>query len=418
MNVSRFKAADMRQAIRQVKEELGPDAVILSSSSVADGIEIVAAIDYDESLLFHPANNDEPVTSEVEIQQSAITEAACEEVSDVAYLDESVKLEDRSQIKDCPTEDNSGPEIDEMRAEIIQMRSLLENQLAHFAWGEMKNQQPVKSELLGRLERLKIDQSIIKEIVSLTANSKTSEAAWQEATRYLCEKLSIVSNDVLAEGGAIALVGATGVGKTTSIAKLAARYILRYGQRNLALLTTDGYRIGAYDQLRTFGQILGVPVQIVNGKNDLTSSLQGLSDKRLVLIDTAGMSQRDTRLQTQIDSLTNSVVPVKTILVISATTQRAVVEQTIESFSNDALGGIIITKIDEASSLGELLSILIKKKLPVAFIGDGQRVPEDLHIARAQSLLEKALELSDYDDLPEDAVMAKHFVEESSYAAI
>ncbi|MEE9494481.1 MAG: flagellar biosynthesis protein FlhF [Gammaproteobacteria bacterium] len=426
MNVSRFIAADMRQAIRQIRDALGPDAVILSNRKVDEGIEIIAAIDYDETLLFNNQSaSDKQIVSTTEEAQQAIISSS-EETSDV-YSKQTVysnaeELSASSQNTNLLSEDNSesvsNPGVDEMRAEIVQMRNLLENQLAHFAWGEMKTRQPAITQLIRRLERIQLDKTLIREISQLIPSTASQDQAWKMAVQTLCDRLPVFKDDLLADGGVIALVGATGVGKTTSIAKLAARYILRYGQRHLGLVTTDGYRIAAYDQLLTFGQILGIPVQIVSGNQDLESTLRSISDKRLVLIDTAGMSQRDKRIQDQITILTEIETPVKTVLVLSATTQIAVLEQTIESFNADSLCGVIITKLDEAASLGGLISLLIKKQLPVTFIGDGQRVPEDMHIAREQTLIQKAIDLSDLCDYPEDDRMAEQYGGVEFHAAI
>jgi flagellar biosynthesis protein FlhF len=191
----------------------------------------------------------------------------------------------------------------------------------------------------------------------------------------------------------IALVGSTGVGKTTSVAKLAARYALRHGQRSVALVTTDCYRIGAHEQLFTYGRILGVPVQVASSHEELQSTLASLADRRLVLIDTAGMSQRDLRLAEQLATLRDSGFPLRTYLVLNVTTQLNVLDEAVRAFGKAALEGCILTKVDEAASLGGVLSVVAKHRLPLAYVGDGQRVPEDLHPARAHNLVNRAVSL-------------------------
>ncbi|HHO68426.1 MAG TPA: flagellar biosynthesis protein FlhF, partial [Gammaproteobacteria bacterium] len=174
-------------------------------------------------------------------------------------------------------------------------------------------------------------------------------------------------------------------------------------------ITTDCYRIGAHEQLMTYGRILGIPVQAASTTAELRSALRSLSDKRLVLIDTAGMSQRDLRLSEQFSTLTDSGMDIRTLLVLSATVQRPVLEETVKAFSRVPLDGAILTKVDEAASLGGLLSVVTQKHLPLVFVADGQRVPEDLHPARALNLVQTAAELARDRARPQDALLARHY---------
>jgi flagellar biosynthesis protein FlhF len=199
------------------------------------------------------------------------------------------------------------------------------------------------------------------------------------------------TSDSLDQGGVVALVGATGVGKTTTIAKLAARYALRHGRERVALVTTDSYRIAAHEQLRTYGRILGIPVRIANSHAELSEALKLLSDKDLILIDTAGMSQRDVRLSEQFALLGEAAPNLKTFLVLSTTTHRSGLGEVVKAFGKVKLDGCILTKLDETTSLGGALSTAVEHKLPVAYVSDGQRVPEDIHIARAPNLIQRAV---------------------------
>ena len=183
----------------------------------------------------------------------------------------------------------------------------------------------------------------------------------------------------------------------------------KLGRRHVALVTTDSYRIGAHEQLMTYGRLLGIPVQVAADHKELRSTLNSLADKRLVLIDTAGMSQRDVRLSQQFATLADSGIPIRTLLVLSATLHPSVMDETIRAFSSVALDAAILTKLDEAASLGGVLSTVIKQHLPLMFVANGQRVPEDLHPARAQNLVEQAAELASGRDLPADSVMAEQF---------
>lgn len=413
MNISRFTAPDMRQAIRLVRDSLGPDAVIISNRKVDDGIEIIAAIDYDESLF--QATQPEPAASETEqpadqnlAAETDLSEAA-EEVAETR--EEKNTLSDAEPAVTALQAAGTEPAIDEVKKEIHELRDLLEKQLAHFAWGEMKQNQPVHAEILRKLKRLDLDSALIEKLTNGVTEAEDLEDTWQQVLEELSGLLPVCEEDLVNEGGVIALVGPTGVGKTTSLAKLAARYVLRYGQRNVAMVTTDCYRIGAYDQLMTFGRILGIPVQVASSSEELSTRLHGLSDKRLVLVDTAGMSQRDMRLHDQLASLIDSGVSIRPLLVLSATSQRSVLEETISAFSCTTLAGAIITKVDETTSLGGVLSVLIKKHLPLAFVADGQRVPEDMHLGRAGKLVQRAAEISSSREYPEESAMAEQYGE-------
>lgn len=413
MNVSRFCAPDMRQAIRLVRETLGPDAVIISNRQIEDGIEIIAAIDYDETLF--PVNP--PEAAQHDQRDAAEASLELEGPGQTDVTPPSGEQAPVSAETPAPTFD-AEPAINEVRKEITELRGLLENQLAHFAWGEMKQRQPIHAGLLRDLKRLELDDGLIDQLAAASLQAEDRAQAWDMAMAELAGRLPVLEDDLLDAGGVIALVGSTGVGKTTSLAKLAARYVLRYGHRQVALVTTDCYRIGAHDQLMSYGRILGIPVQVASSSEDLRSTLLSLSDKRLVLIDTAGMSQRDLRLHDQLGSLIDSGIPTRTLLVLSATSQRSVLEETISAFGSTSLAGAIVTKVDETTSLGGVLSVLTRKHLPLAFIADGQRVPEDMHLARATNLVQRASELSVSREYPEESAMAEQYGEVRADAAV
>ena len=392
MKVKRFFAPDMRQAIKKVRDEQGPDAVILSNRQVDGGIEIVAAVDYDESL-FENATAEHNATPEAE---SADSKAA----------DPAPARRSRGAL---PVDWVQDPAIVSMGEEIRQLRGLLENQLAHLAWNDRERREPLHTEVMRRLSAMEMDPALVEKVSAPTVHARDEQHAWQLALAELAATLPVADKDMLDQGGIVALVGSTGVGKTTSIAKLAARYVLRHGRRHVALVTTDSYRIGAHEQLITYGRLLGISVQVASDHRELRSILNSLADKRLVLIDTAGMSQRDVRLTEQFATLADSGIPIRTLLVLSATLHPSVLDETIRAFSGVPLEGAILTKLDEAATLGGVLSTVIRQHLPLMFVANGQRVPEDLQPARAQDLVQQAVELADNRELPANSVMAEQF---------
>ncbi len=391
MKVKRFFAPDMRQAIQKVREDQGPDAVILSNRQVDGGIEIIAALDYNENLA--------PTAAESRSQPEAVADEMTAEATAARRSDTGATQVSWSQ----------DPALVSMREEIRQLRGLLENQLAHLAWSDRERREPLHTGVMRRLSNMELNSDLIERVSAPTVHARDDAHAMQLALTELAVTVPVAENDIFDQGGIVALVGSTGVGKTTSVAKLAARYVLRHGQRHVALVTTDSYRIGAHEQLMTYGRLLGIPVQVASDHNELRSTLNSLADKRLVLIDTAGMSQRDVRLTEQFATLADSGIPIRTLLVLSATLHPSVLDETIRAFSSVPLDGAILTKLDEAASLGGVLSTVINQHLPLMFTANGQRVPEDFHPARADKLVQMAAELSNSLDLPDDTVMAEQF---------
>jgi len=572
MKIKRFFSQDMRSAIRLVREELGADAVILSNDRVNGGVEIVAAVDYDEAILEPPAafnkrpdspsgrndnegmgalgrtasdtksraNESEVVgtkqplrndvrsiergnennrknsgsvrqaaarggltatqsasdTNQTQMRNDAVAAMQAKQhlgfedynddlLDDEAYLDSdeyagdsaeyanqhlnsnlhnkidsafkpaakkgkdspylrfqnndktnttmefytldealpdevkiSETLYDTDQSEDFPrdlvngkTADGSNsysvwsqePTLVAMRNEITNLRGMLEQQLTSLAWNDLKKNNPLRAKLIKQLLELGFSPELADQVIQ-SADSQNNDyrRAWQLTLSALAEKLPIKDDDVALAGGVVALVGATGVGKTTTIAKLAARYALRHGRNSIVLITTDTYRIGALEQLRTYGRILGIPVKIAHNKKQLQDLLKMLAEKKFVLIDTAGMSQRDIRLMEQFSVINDCAIGLKTLLVLSSTTHRAALDETVRSFSNVEINGCILTKLDETTNLGGALSVVTEHQMPVAYISDGQRVPEDLHLARAHTLINRCVTIARRANQPLD----------------
>ncbi len=388
MKIKRYFAPELRQAIRQVREEQGPEAVILSNRRVSGGVEIIAAVDYDETLL-DQAIAVAPAESHREPPQEPQT------VEETTVAESSGPASSSSPAGRGTNIWSQEPTLVEMQRELRFLRDLLEDQLSSLAWGEMARRQPLRARLLKRLGDLGLDSELAQDLAGKISPDEDFPRVWRSALERLCRRVPVSDDDILTQGGIVALVGPTGVGKTTMVAKLAARFVLRHGRRHVALVTTDSYRIGAQEQLRAYGRILGAPVYAAGDENELRAVLHELQDRRLVLVDTAGMSQRDLRLSEQFTTLHGGGPRIQTYLVLSATSQRAVLDEVAQAFRGVALAGGILTKVDETASLGGALSVAVRRRLPLAYIGDGQRVPEDIHPARAAVLVARAAGLLD-----------------------
>ncbi len=375
MKIKRFQAADVRQAIREVREVLGPDAVILSNTRVDGGVEIVAATDYDESQFRRqsaPARHHQETPS-VEIEP-----------------------EPRQPAVSAPRPENiwsQEPTLVQMRKEIAGLRDMLQNQLSDLTWKDMARQSPTQMQLLKRHLHMGTDVELAKQLVTQAAGVDDLETAWRQSLGRLAAQIPLQQQDMIEHGGITALVGPTGVGKTTTIAKIAARCALKHGAKNVALITTDCYRIGGQEQLRTYARILGVPVRVARNHQELSTALSDLLDRRFILIDTAGMNPRDMRLTEKFAMLQQQSAQIRTLLTLSATTQNSALNDMIAAFSHLNLAGCILTKTDEAGSLGGAVSAMIRYQLPLAYVCNGQQVPEDLSLARPNTLVNQASEL-------------------------
>lgn len=389
MKIKRFQASDVRQAIKEVRDVLGPDAVILSNTRVDGGVEIVAATDYDEAEFrrnSQPVVNDRKHAPTVEINPT---------------------IESSRPTPPPQTNQNvwsQEPTLVQMRKEISGLKEMLQSQLSDLAWKDMKYNSPTQVQLLQRHLQMGVQVELAKTLASHANDSDDLETAWRHSLGSLANQIDIQQDDIINTGGIYALVGPTGVGKTTTVAKIAARCALKHGAKNVALITTDCYRIGGQEQLRTYARILGIPVRVAKTHQELSDALNDLLDRRFILVDTAGMNQRDMQLTEKFAVLKQQSPRIKNYLTLSATTQSSVLNDIINAFSHLELSGCILTKTDETNSLGGAISALIQHQLPLAYVCNGQQVPEDINLARPNTLVKQASELMDNEQLDPQTV--------------
>ncbi len=280
--------------------------------------------------------------------------------------------------------------------ELSSMRTMMEEHFSGLLWGERQRRNPTGSALTKRLFSAGFSAQLVRMMVENMPEMESVEGALEWVQQVLESNIPVMdSEDALMErGGAFALMGPTGVGKTTTTAKLAARCVMRFGASKVALLTTDSYRIGAHEQLRIFGKILGVSVHAVKDAADLQLALSELRNKHIVLIDTIGMSQRDRMVSDQIAMLCGAGHPVQRILLLNATSHGDTLNEVVQAYKSapdqPPLAGCILTKLDEATNLGGVLDTVIRYKLPVHYVSTGQKVPENLYVATKRFLIKSA----------------------------
>lgn len=370
MKLKRYLAKNMREAMDAVREELGDDAVIMSTRNTATGVEVVAAMDEDSKQNFE-------LHSQFDLGDHSPQQVG-----------KSVQQESQDLAM--------SQEIHNLSNELKTMKSMLQNQMSSLAWSQSETKDPKKVALLKKLIQLGIGWDLAENLVENV--EKKSIQAWTEILKKLENKVPVSNIDVVDAGGVIALVGPTGVGKTTTIAKMASRFVMRNSASQLALISTDCYKIGAQAQLNTFADLLGVPVHVAATEGELYTLLSSLAKKKLILIDTAGLSQRDSLINQQPTKTRMGVDSIHNYLVMSAATQLSVMNDVVDSFGKVGLKGCILTKLDEATQLGNAVTILIEKSLPLVYTTSGQKVPEDLDAINARELIDSAMVLGQQKD--------------------
>jgi flagellar biosynthesis protein FlhF len=475
MQVKRFVAADMRRALELVRQELGPDAIILSSNRVKDGVELITTLAGDNELAqlqqqpfgraalasASPTLSDGAAWADAgpgiaeraarqhsvvftdptvgaasgktgqqladEIEQARLRMLASRQAEESAreyLLDQqqtaaakppravvntpapapempkhTVTAAERYSLFDeqpQPAAAHQGQgnnaQLAEVQAELADMRFLLEQQLEKITGTSTGTGSPVLASVGRRLERLGLPKEAVTRVLSRCTKKQALAEAWPEALANLAQQLPVTGRDIVDQGGIFAFVGPTGVGKTTTIGKLAARYVLQHGADQVALVTTDTYRIAGHDQLRSLARILRVPVRVVDESNSLEQVLDSVQHYSLVLIDTAGFRHGDPLLKSQLQALAR-VPQVKSYLVLSCNSQQQMLKASMHAYSAAGLKGCVLTKLDETASMGEALGVVMQTRLPIAYTTDGQDIPKHIDVARGHQLVSKAVAL-------------------------
>jgi flagellar biosynthesis protein FlhF len=408
MKIQRYVAKDMRSALTQVREALGPDAVILSSGKVGDEVEVVAAIDFDS-------------------QRATVEPIAPPRAAPQASADTRVRSVDFTKFKRASSqlspevaqfgshEDDAPPRREaplaeaSLAEEVKGMRRMLEAQLATLTWNDMSRRSPLQAAMLKELARLGLSNDLSQSLARKIPSELNFTAARRFALATIARTVQVTGDRWLEEGGRVAFAGPAGAGKTTLIAKLAARWVLRHGPRRIALVSADAVRIGAHEQMHMLGRLLGVTAHTVYDIAELPELLAGLSGQRLVLIDTAGASPRDPELARRLRLLQQmQQEKIESAIVLPASAQAGTIDEVLNRFSLAEPTAVCITKVDEAVSLGGILSALVRTKLPAAYVSDGQRVPEDLEPARAHALVARAVDIAHRNNAtPDDETMQR-----------
>ena len=381
MNISRFFGITNREALRQVRLALGPDALIVSNRRVNGGVEILAT---------------DPTSVPQESHDTVAAGQSTQPAQPVAARAAAPVPPPRGMAMPPAGAAQAGGDL---MGAIGDMRGALENRIDELLWGNQLRRAPQAVSLFQTLLGLGFSTALLRAMLKRLPEQLTAKAAFQWARHELVTHLPVLrsEDELWVPGLALALVGPTGVGKTTTIAKLAARCVKRTGPDSLVLLTTDTYRIGAHEQLKIYGQMLRVPVHVVQDVADLRRIVQAIRPDQTILIDNVGISQRDRYISEQAAMLAGSGRLVQRLLVLNASSHGDTLDEVARTYANDGgspLKGCIITKIDEASRLGASLDTAIRYQLPVHYVSNGQKVPENLLFMQASELVDQAVSAS------------------------
>jgi flagellar biosynthesis protein FlhF len=367
MKVRKFFGNSSRLALQLVRRDLGPDALILSNRAVEGGVELLAVAHGDMPPLAAPLQAAPRRSGSLDAAPARGPQPAAPAAEDAAS---------RS-----------------LASEIKSMRGLIEGQIVYQAWDAAQRREPGNARVLADLLHAGFSAALARQFLAKMPPGLGMEQklGWVKAVLDRNLRTVAPADEIVERGGVYALVGPTGVGKTTTVAKIAARCVVRYGADRLALLTTDSYRIGAHEQLRIYGKLLGVRVLAIKDAADLEFVLDDLRGKQLVLIDTVGMSQRDQMVAEQLALLSPSGTEVRRLLLLNAAGNGETLDDVVRAYRGGGVHGCIITKTDEAVGIATALDVGMRHRLPLHYVTNGQRVPEDLHLPNKAYLLDRAL---------------------------
>jgi flagellar biosynthesis protein FlhF len=392
---SRQDFADSRQGFADSRQDLEPDlpsaleqrlaarSAVPQPQKAAPSLAIVQQPAAPRAALREPPT----LREEVRVQQQAQPQMHAQPVQQPV-----VAVPSLADANSAVNQATARREQQDMMNELRSMKGLIEDRFGALAFMEKMQRFPAQAQLIQKLLDCGFSPALTRKLVETLPTDVNDETAW--AGNVLERNLLTGEAEASLEdqGGVFALIGSTGVGKTTSAAKIAAAFATKHGAGNLGLITLDAYRVGAHEQLRAYGRILGVPVHTAHDRASLEDLLELLASKKMVLIDTAGMAQRDTRTRELLDMLAHRSI--QKLLVINASAQGETIEDVMISYRAAACKGIVLSKMDEAVKLAPALDALIRHKLKVVGVANGQRVPEDWHRLSAHALVHRALRVN------------------------
>jgi flagellar biosynthesis protein FlhF len=412
MKIKRYTADSMRAALAQVRAEQGADAVILSSRRGAEGIEVIAAVDYDEAL-FVDANRqrEAPRTAAPEPVPAPVPPPSKPAPAAKAPMPRGALAAPLSSPVIPPRILAAADGYGAMQRELQDLRRMLETGLAGMTWSDKRTREPLKARVLEELAAMDIAPDVAMALAARVPQRTSLANPSHIPLALLVKHLPVAPDLNSTNGGITAVIGPTGAGKTTTVAKIAARWCMQHGCQDLALVSTDCYRIGAREQLMTYARMLGVPMHAANNGRELARVLERLKAKKMIMIDTAGMGTRDVRLAEQLAALKLGAARAQVLLALPAQGDGHTLDEIVRAYSRANPAACVLTKTDETASLGAVISAVLRHRLKIAYVCDGQRVPENLHAGHRTRvwLVRTALRLKKLAPARSEAYLAQSF---------
>lgn len=395
MHVKKYTAINMQEALKLVKQALGPDAVIISTRNIepvsgykkGHTVEVTAAIDssYDDSVLMS-SPGEKRISNNVDSIKEIITPLQ----NEITELKNTIKLISPRLISSF----NENPD-DSIQKEAVELKSIFYRLLNNN--GALRNigihdslinsyNEAIDRGINERLAFILIEK-VNRQVANIATTSEDNLRNRLFNEMMKCIKTSGPLKTNMKKTRAIAFVGTTGVGKTTTVAKLAAEFSLNQKQ-NVALISFDTYRIAAIEQLKIYAKIIDIPLFVVRDNQEFYEAMHLCKDKDIVLIDTAGRSRKDQKQIKELAGYLKGDIPVEIHLILSSIEQEDILLSNIKHFDTLSVDHLIFSKLDEVNLFGKLFNIAMKASKPISYLTTGQKVPEDIETATPEKLID------------------------------
>jgi flagellar biosynthesis protein FlhF len=431
MKAKKIRAKNIKSAMDAAIKNLGPDAIIIQKNVVPTGIEVIAARegDYEEAKAEQKRRghtNRSPDIVEYKMEQSDQPKAKMwvdYEIKNrkVGPVTDSMSEKSRHERESVRENKSSSEDLElnklneervamrEMSSDIKNLKDLLELQTEplkelkyirdSFSAVNLRSKalspaSAVYDMLYSRMSRMGLNDRIKVRMSAGIEASVTVNKAWTMALSNLSNIMVTGEKNPISKGGVFAFLGATGVGKTTTIGKIATQHVMDHGNESIVLVTTDAFKIASFEQLKTFGRILDVPVYAISERDSLAAIIASIDPNKTILIDTAGMSIKGDIAAMQSKMIADVGVDIQRYLVLSASSQETFIEKVWESHAKFGINGLIVSKVDESSSLGPVIATSIEKNVPILYLADGQKIPDDCHVLDNREIIILGLQVA------------------------
>jgi len=405
MKIRKFYAKETREAMKLVRETLGPDAVILSNKPKGEGVELLAAPDMGDDPMLDLVSDSKPKLQDIPKKKVNVNDASSlllnytqdnkivvnDSLAREKVIAPNLAVSDKFEEKTIDVETSGEKAILSLKEEMEALKGLLKEQLSGLVWGNIKYKNPVQASILRQLTQSGFSSEIVRRLVQTLDENISPEDAISHIKELLAKSIQITPNLHIDSPGIYCLIGTSGVGKTSCVTKLAAKCAIEHGVDSVVMVTTDSTRIGSQDQLKIYGKILNIDVVALDDISYLPDALEELKFRKFIFIDTQALNLNDSKISTFSSIIESCQLPISLLLVFAANSQSTYIKSTFKTYARLGISSAIITKLDESFSLGESLSSLIEYKIPLSYISSGTQIPDDIKQMSNTSIVHRAI---------------------------